>query len=211
MSKRMIVALMCSLAGATMAVSDPANAAQPAPVVAEQGTFPVNMSVGGQALSLNGVGTRYKAIFRVYDAGLYTSSPVRGPDEFFALKGAKKLHLVARRDIPANELARMLVKGVSEANPQAEVMRQLPGIALVGEMFASRSHIKTGESFGFEFVPGVGTQLIVNARPVGEPIRDPGFFSVLMRLWLGPAPVDAALKAALLGQQPEHVRLAATR
>jgi Chalcone isomerase-like len=208
MSRRMILALVCSVAGVTLAIANPAQAAPPVSVVAEQGAFPVNVSVGGQTLSLNGTGTRYKAIFRVYDAGLYTSSPVHGSDEFFALKGAKKLHLVARRDIPANELARMLVKGVSEANSQGDVTRQLPGIALVGEMFASRSHIKTGESFGFEFVPGVGTQLMVNAKPVGEPIRDPGFFAVVMRLWLGPTPVDAPLKAALLGQQADYVRLA---
>lgn len=211
MSRRMIVALICSLTGVVSAVLNPASAAQPPAVAAPQVEFPQQVGVGGQTLSLNGRGTRYKAIFRVYEAGLYTVSPVRAAEEFFALKGAKKLHLVARRDIGANELARMLVKGVTDSNPQDQVTRQLAGIAQVGEMFSTRTQIKNGESFGFDFVPGIGTQLLINAKPVGEPVRDPEFFAVMMRLWLGPTPVDTQLKAALLGQQPIDTTVAHMR
>jgi len=211
MKSKFIVALACGLLGAVSAVLNPAHAAPPAAATAAQGDFPTRTAVGGQALALNGTGSRYKAIFRVYDAGLYTPSPVHSMDEFFALKGPRRLHLVARRDIPSDELARMLVKGITESNSKEEVMRQIGGIAKVGEMFSSRPLIRNGDTFGFDFVPGNGTQLFVNARPVGEPIQDAEFFTVVMRLWLGPVPVDARLKAALLGQQSINVTMAEMR
>ncbi|EHR70856.1 hypothetical protein BurJ1DRAFT_2012 [Burkholderiales bacterium JOSHI_001] len=172
--------------------------AAPTPAAAAA-DFPPSTESGGQRLQLNGTGVRYKAILRVYEAGLYTVAPVQTADEFFALKGPKRLHMVARRDIDANELARMLVRGVSDANPRELVNRQLVGLAQLGEMFASRPQIRSGDTFGFEYLPGVGTRIVVNGHAVGEPVRDPDFFLMIMRLWLGPQPVDTRLKSALLG------------
>ena len=113
--------------------------------------------------------------------------------------GPKALRLVARRDLPADELGKMLLKGINEGNPRDEVMRQLTGLAQVGGMFGGRSQVASGESFGFNYLPGTGTVLLVNDKPAGEPVRDPAFFTMMMRIWLGTQPVDERLKAALLG------------
>lgn len=56
------------------------TAAQPAMAQANAGLepagvrYPAHASVAGQALVLNGAGTRYKAVFKVYTAGLYLPS-----------------------------------------------------------------------------------------------------------------------------------------
>lgn len=179
------------------------------PSIAAPSDFPSTMDVAGRRLGLNGVGVRYKAIFKVYEAGLYVTSPVHSMDEFVALDGPKRLHLVASRDINASELGRMLVRGVADANPRDQVTRQLVGIAQVGELFASRQDIRRGESFGFEYIPGDGTRLLINGKAIGKAVQDAEFFTVVMRIWLGPAALDPRLKAALLGL-PEVVASATT-
>lgn len=161
--------------------------------------LPPTLSLDGKTLQLNGSGTRYKAVFRVYDAGLYAAAPVRTLEQWLAQPGPKALRLVARRDLPADELGKMLLKGINEGNPRDEVMRQLTGLAQVGGMFGGRSQVASGESFGFNYLPGTGTVLLVNDKPAGEPVRDPAFFTMMMRIWLGTQPVDERLKAALLG------------
>lgn len=200
MNKRIILGWISSLAITAFSLQPSAHAAGPAPAAVVD--FPSTVELAGQKLVLNGTGTRFKAFFQVYEAGLYASKPVHSADEFFSMRGAKKLHLVARRDINANELARMLVRSVSDSNPPDRVMQQLGGLAQVGEMFSSRPKIRNGETFGFDYLPNVGTQLMVNAKPIGPPIKDPEFFTLVMRLWLGATPVDARLKAQLLGEPP---------
>ena len=38
-------------------------------------------------------------------------------------------------------------------------------------------------------MPGVGTTVLVNGKPQGEPIKEPEFFTALMRIWLGTPPM----------------------
>lgn len=202
MNTRLILGALMSVVMAWLGLQSPVFAAPPV-------DFPNVVEVAGQKLALNGTGTRFKAVFRVYEAGLYTPATVHTAEEFFALKGPTRLHLVARRDINANELARMLVRGVSESNPADQVRRQLVGLAQVGEIFSTRAQLRSGESFGFDYAPGVGTSLLINGKVMGDPVRDPAFFAVVMRLWLGPAPVDARLKEGLLGRVETEVNIAA--
>jgi len=49
-------------------------------------------------------------------------------------------------------------------------------------------------------VPGTGTVILVNGQATGQPIKEPEFYSALMKIWLGKAPADAGLKEALLGK-----------
>ena len=44
------------------------------------------------------------------------------------------------------------------------------------------------------------TTVVVNGKAQGEPIKEPEFFTALMKIWLGKSPADAQLKAALLGK-----------
>ena len=64
---------------------------------------------------------------------------------------------------------------------------------------------EAGDSFGVDWIPGVGTQVLVNGQPQGEPIREPEFFRALLRIWLGDKPADAQLKDQLLGKAVNNV------
>ena len=74
----------------------------------------------------------------------------------------------------------------------------------MGEIFAAKKRLASGESFSVDWQHGVGTLILVNGKPVGEPIKEPEFFNALMKIWLGKSPADANLKDALLGAKPRN-------
>jgi hypothetical protein len=71
----------------------------------------------------------------------------------------------------------------------------------MADIFSAKKRLAAGENFSVDFVPGVGTSVLVNGKPQGEPVREVEFFNALMSIWLGPKPADDGLKAALLGQE----------
>ena len=75
--------------------------------------------LGGQKLVLNGAGIRYKAIFKVYTAGLYLKDKTGTPDGVFAMAGPKRLSIHMLREIDANELGKLFTKGMQDnATPE---------------------------------------------------------------------------------------------
>ena len=176
---------------------------------AEPQSFMATTEVAGERLQLNGGGSFYKAAFRVYEAALYTRSPVNSEAAFGALAGAKRLHLVAARDIRGNELLDLLVLGAIAAASPEDAVRLSAGLSQMASRLTSGVQLNRGDSFGFDFVPGRGTSLLINGDPMGSPIVDAAMFSLLLRPWLGANPVDAALRQGLLGhavaQQPAQL------
>ena len=153
-------------------------------------------------LVLNGAGVRYKAVFKVYAAGLYLSTRAGTPEEVLATPGPKRLHIVMLRDIDANELGKLFTKGMEQNAPREEFSRCINGILRMSDIFSAKKKLVTGENFSVDWVPGTGTLVVVNGKQQGEPIKEPEFFSALMKIWLGKLPADYQLKEALLGKAP---------
>ena len=70
----------------------------------------------------------------------------------------------------------------------------------MSEVFSTRKKLLAGESFAVEWLPGSGTVISVNGKPEGAPVKEPEFYSALMKIWLGKSPADPQLKDALLGK-----------
>ena len=73
----------------------------------------------GSKLQLNGAGVRYRAVFKVYAAGLYLSKKAATPEEFFAAPGPKRLSITLLRDVDADDLGKAFTKGFEENSPKA--------------------------------------------------------------------------------------------
>lgn len=159
------------------------------------------MDLRGTALQLNGAGIRYKAIFKVYTAGLYMGQKVSTPEEALAAPGPKRVTITMLRDIDANELGKLFTKGVEDNSPKSELVNLIPGLLRMGQMFADQKQLKTGDTFTIDWLPGTGTLVTVRGVPQPDPVKEPAFFNALLRIWLGPAPADWKLKDALLGRQ----------
>ena len=163
--------------------------------------YPPTTPLAGTALQLNGAGIRYKFVVKVYTAALYLGAKAATPEAVLAQPGAKRMHVVMLRDIDANELGKLFTRGMQDNAPKGEFSKFIPGTLKLAEIFSAQKKLKVGDSFFVDFVPGQGTTVLVNGKPTAEPIKDPEFFSALLRIWLGPNPADNGLKDALLGRE----------
>jgi len=164
------------------------------------------IDLAGQKLQLNGAGVRYKFVVKVYTAGLYLTTKAGTPQEVLAAPGPKRMHIHMLRDIDGNELGRLFTKGMEDNAPREEFVKSINGVLKLSEIFASRKQLNNGDSFYVDYVPGLGSTVLVNGKPVGETIKEPEFFTALLRIWLGDKPADAGLKEALLGIKKERRR-----
>lgn len=210
MSKRNVLAVLSAVAlsAASLSAALPALAqgssatadAPAAPVEVAGVKYPAVVEVAGQKLPLNGAGIRYKAIFKVYTAGLYLNAKATTPDAILANTGPKRMHIQMLRDIDGEELGKLFTKGMEQNTSREEFGRSINGVLRMSEIFVQKKKLKSGESFGVDFIPGTGTVIFVNGAVVpGEPIKEPEFFNALLKIWIGKSPADNGLKSALLG------------
>ena len=164
--------------------------------------FANTLQVGNAKLQINGAGIRYKLVFKVYAAALYLPAPAATPEAVYATAGARHLQIVMLREIDANELGKLFTRGMEQNASREEFTKSIPGIMKMSDVFSNYKKLTAGESFAVEWIPGSGTVILVNGKPVSEPIKEPEFFSTLMKIWLGRNPADAQLKDALLGKAP---------
>ena len=154
----------------------------------------------GSKLQLNGAGVRYRAVFKVYAAGLYVGKKVGTPEEVFASAGPKRMSITLLRDIDSNELGKAFTKGFEENSSKSEMSNLVPGLIKMGQIFSDQKKMTVGENFTIDWIPGTGTIITVKGKQQGEPFKEPEFYAALMRIWLGPSPADFKLKDALLGK-----------
>ena len=154
----------------------------------------------GTKLQLNGAGVRYKAVFKVYTAGLYLGKKAGTPEDVLAVPGAKRMTITMLRDIDANELGKLFTRGVEDNSPKSEMSQLIPGLLRMSQVFSEQKQLKPNDTFTIDWLPGTGTVISVKGVPQGEPIKEQAFFNALMRIWLGPSPADWKLKDALLGK-----------
>jgi hypothetical protein len=154
----------------------------------------------GAKLELNGAGVRYKAVFKVYAAGLYLTKRASTPEEVMAAPGPKRMSITMLREIDSAELGKLFTRGVEDNSPKGEMSKLIPGLLRMSQIFSDQKKLLPGENFLIDWIPGTGTVITVKGKVQGEPFKEPEFFNALMRIWLGPNPADWKLKDALLGK-----------
>ncbi len=177
-----------------------AGAQQPAGIELAGVRFEPTQAVQGQTLRLNGAGIRYKAVFKVYAAGLYLPQPAASAAEIAAMPGAKRLTITMLRDIDSEELGRLFYRGVESNMDRTSFSRLVPGMVRMGQIFSAHKKLLAGDNFYVDWLPGTGMLITVKGQPQGEPFKEPEFFDALLGVWLGPNPADWRLKDALLGK-----------
>lgn len=191
--------LLAAAAAVSLAGVLPVFAQAPAPVELAGVKYPQSVQVGGSNLVLNGAGIRYKFVIKVYTAGLYLQAKANTPDTVLNAPGNKRMHVVMLREIDGNELGKLFTRGMQDNVSREQFSKFIPGMLQMADIFSTRRKLNAGDAFSVDYVPGTGTQVLVNGKPTGEIIKEPEFFNALMRIWLGTSPADHALKDALLG------------
>jgi hypothetical protein len=157
-------------------------------------SFPEVVSVAGRELRLNGMGVLKKAIFvKVYVVGLYLEKRTTDARAAISIDEARRIVIGMRRNVSrhafvqAVETAIMLNSGA--AMPTLRARLDLLEHALPA--------LKKGDVLDFTYLPGSGTRMRCQGQELTIPGKD--FADALFSVWLGPKPVDAALKRELLG------------
>jgi hypothetical protein len=156
-------------------------------------------TVGGTTLQLNGAGTRYKSIFKVYVASLHTTKKVSSLDELIAAPGPKRLTMTFLREIEAGAFGKLLTRGVEDNNSKAEMSKLVPGLIRMGDIFTVNKVLVPGDVITLDWIPGSGMVITAKGKVQGEPFKEPEFFKAIMSIWFGPVPADHTLKDAMLG------------
>ena len=186
----MVLAGACLLAASALAQ----------PITVADVKYEEATSLGGSTLRINGAGVRYKAVFKVYTAGLYLERKAGTAQEVVALKGPKRLSITMLRDIDSAELGKLFSRGMEANMDRAAFSKLIPGVLRMSQIFSDHKKLQAGDQFMIDWIPGTGTVITVKGKPQGEPFKEPEFFNALLGIWLGNAPADWKLKDALLGK-----------
>ncbi len=184
---------MKKLAAAALAlvVATPALARKVAGV-----EFPDSIDVGGQKLALNGAGIRKKFIIKVYAGGLYLTQPSHDAAAIVAEDAPKRVRMVFLRGVSKSQIMNAYREGF-EKNSAGPGLKDL--LAKLDQIAPAIPNLKEGAEMFVTYVPGEGTTV---AAAGGGTATVPGkeFADALFRNWLGRAPADEDLKAAMLGK-----------
>lgn len=192
-------ALLCALTALALPLT--ASAQTPATTVDAGGAkFETTAEVGGQKLLLNGTGVRYRAIFKVYGAGLYLPAKADSTEAVLKMAGPKRIMLKLLRDVDGKDLGKAFTDGMEKNLVAEERARTITGIFKFGQIFQDIKRASSGTPIHVDWLPNTGAQVYVDGKATGEPIKEVEFFNAVLRIWLGDKPADDKLKAGLLGQ-----------
>ena len=158
------------------------------------------LALGDSTVQLNGAGVRYKAVFKVYTAGLYLEKKASTPQEVASQRGPKRLSITMLREIDSTELGKLFSRGMEDNMDRAAFSRIVPGVLRMSQIFSDHKKLQAGDQFMIDWIPGTGTVITVKGKVQGEPFKEPEFFNALLGIWLGNLPADFKLKDALLGK-----------
>lgn len=156
-------------------------------------TFPDTATVGGQSVTLNGMGVRVAYIFvKVYVGGLYLATPTHDGTAAVQTDEPKRVLLQFLRDVTHEEM----VKAMREGFAHTAAASMQPQVDQFSGFFTQP--LVTGSQASFDYVPGTGTTVVIGGQTKGT-IPGADFMRALWGIWLGDKPADANLKAGMLG------------
>jgi hypothetical protein len=151
--------------------------------------------VAGAELRLHGLGVlRYRVLFDAYAAALYLGEGHEPQDALGA--APRRLEIEYFWPIEAAAFAQATRDGIARNVGAAQRLALDERIERINRLY---SDVKPGDRYALTYVPGVGTELALNGRALGV-IAGEDFAAAVFSIWLGERPLDAALKAALLGR-----------
>ena len=158
-------------------------------------SFPDQVQLDGNPLTLNGLGMRQATVFKVnvYVAALYLAKTSTDPSSILATAAPFELTLQFVRDVGASDIAKGWSEGF-ERNTHGQLPALKDRIATLNSWMVD---IKTGQRLTFSFKPAVGLQVNVNGAVKGT-ISGDDFGKAFLTIWLG-VPPNPEVKAGMLG------------
>jgi len=164
-------------------------------------SFLARADVAGEPLQLNGVGMRASAVLKGFAAALYLPQPARSAEQALQPVGAKRLRMRMLLDVPTELFAYTIRKYVRRNVPEAQQGALQDRLGAFDASLRAVGQVRNGDTIDLDFVPGSGLVLAINGRPRSAPIPGADLYAAVLQVFIGERPVDAKLKAGLLGQR----------
>jgi hypothetical protein len=159
--------------------------------------FVDRLSVGTSELRLHGTGLlRYRVFIKGYVAALYLGESFGGEATPRAVLAdvPRRLEIEYFWAIPADKFAKATVEGIVRGTDPATFERLGRRIDQINKLYKD---VEPGDRYAITYIPGVGTELALNGRPLGV-VEGADFSAALFAIWVGPEPLDESLRDQLL-------------
>ena len=158
--------------------------------------FDDRVNASGIEFKLNSVGLlRVRILIKVYVAGLYLG-PGADPGDILA-DTPKRLEISYFWAASAEEFVTS-TRDAIQRNTNAATFQKIG--PQVNQFLALYRGVEPGDRYALTYVPGVGTELALNGRPLGN-VEGAEFAAAVFAVWFGPREIDSALKKSLLAKR----------
>ena len=154
----------------------------------------VSEKIKKHSLELRGSGIKKFLIFDIFIASFYLPKDI--PSKNALIDNPKMIKLEYKAPVPKSRIAKGTLGGMEKNTSPEEFLKMKDRIEELKTFFES---VEPGDTFINIYVPGEGTQFILNDKLLGM-IPGPDFGKATFTVWLGDYPVDKKLKKQLLGK-----------
>ena len=160
----------------------------------EDVVFEDSITVDGNTLSARGTGLfRYLGFIKAYVGVLYMPDDISSEDVLADIP--KRLELEYFHPIKGEDFGAATNK-ILFNNLDAETLERIrPRVELHNSLYRD---VKPGDRYSLTYVPGRGTELAFNGKPLGL-IEGVDFAAAIYAMWLGDKPMNKSFRRQLMG------------
>jgi hypothetical protein len=158
--------------------------------------FDDSITIQEKTLTMRGVGLlRYRVVIKAYVGAFYLDKNHQAGQVFADVP--KRIELEYFHDIPASDFVKSTTIMIERNISPRELNALLPQL---DQMNALYRDVQPGDRYAATYLPGVGTELALNGKPLGVV---PGFefANAYFSIWLGEHPIDKGFRDHLLGKK----------
>ena len=158
----------------------------------------VRLEENAPALHIAGAGVFRYFFMRYYVCALYLAEGVSGVDALQSDR-PRRVELVALRRISAFEFLWGLDRGLADNSSERELQAVAASLQALRAAIRGIGTLAAGARVAIDYLPHAGTRIVVDNRVRGGPFAGKALNDALLKVWIGQRPLDASLKAVLLG------------
>jgi long-chain acyl-CoA synthetase len=159
--------------------------------------FDEQINVAGVPLVLNGAGLRTKVMLKIYVVGIYVPAKTKSADAVINSTQPRRARLVMKRGLGAGTIWDAFDEGIQANSSPAELAALKPKLVEIEKLFKDLGDVAEGDAIDIDFTADGATKVAFKGQPKGS-IPGADLQRALLKIWLGPKPVQEDVKEALL-------------
>lgn len=157
----------------------------------------INIEGTDNTAQLNGLAIRYKFIFKIYAAALYTEQPSHNADTLLKSNVVNRMQMhFIYNEVSKEKLVNGWLEGFEKNLSQQQFNELKPRIDQFNSLFET---VHEGDNIILDYLPSQGTRVTILDKVKGI-IKGSDFNQALLKIWLGEHPVSDDMKQGLLGK-----------